>query len=64
MYISVTVTPFFCTLIFAKSRIPNFLKFPDPKKISGRPDELEQWVQIDWANELFKNLLKMLKGSD
>ena len=32
---------FFCTLLFAKSKVPNFLKVPDPKKISGRPDNLE-----------------------
>ena len=28
-----------------------FFKIPDPQKISGLPDKLEQWVQIDWANE-------------
>ena len=26
-----------------------FFKVPDPRKISGRPDKLEWWVQIDWA---------------
>ena len=35
-------------MLFAKSRVPDFLKVPDPKKISGRPYKLEQWVQIDW----------------
>ena len=45
----ITMTLFFCTLLFAKSRVPNFLKVPDPKKISGRPDKLEYWVQIDSA---------------
>ena len=44
---------FFCILLFAKSRVPDFLKVPDPKKISGRPDKLEQWVQIDWASLFF-----------
>jgi hypothetical protein len=43
------MTLFFCTLLFAKSRVPDFLKVSDPKKISGRPDKLEQWVQIDSA---------------
>ena len=43
---------FFCILLFAKSRVPDFLKVADPKKISGRPDKLEQWVQIDWARVL------------
>ena len=33
----ITVTLFF-SLFFAKSRVPDFLKVPDPKKISGRPD--------------------------
>ena len=33
--------PVFCTLLFAKSRVPDILKVPDPKKISGRPDKLE-----------------------
>ena len=23
---------------------------PDPKKMSGRPDKLEKWVQIDWTS--------------
>jgi hypothetical protein len=35
------MTLFFCTLLFAKSRVPDILKVPDPKKISGRPDKLE-----------------------
>ena len=26
-----------------------FFKVPDPKKLSGRPDKLEKWVQIDWT---------------
>ena len=33
--------PVFCFLLFSG---------PDPKKISGLPDKLEQWVQIDWAS--------------
>jgi hypothetical protein len=37
----ITMTPFFCTLLFEKSRVPDFLKVPDSKKISGRPDKLE-----------------------
>ena len=28
---------------------------PDPKIMSGRPDKLEQWVQIDWASVQPKN---------
>ena len=36
-----TMTLFFCTLLFAKSRVPDFLNVQDPKKISGRPDKLE-----------------------
>ena len=30
-----------------------FLKVPEPKKISGRPDELDIRVQIDWLKDLF-----------
>ena len=30
----------------------NFFKVPDPKKISGRTDKLEKWVQIDWISDL------------
>ena len=37
----ITMTLFFCTLIFAKGRVPDISKVPDPKKISGRPDRLE-----------------------
>ena len=33
--------PVFCTLLFAKSSVPDFLKVPDPKKVSGQPDKLE-----------------------
>ena len=33
--------PVICTLLFAKSIVTNFLKVPDPKKLSGRPDNLE-----------------------
>ena len=44
------MTLFFCTLLSEKSRVPDILKVPDPKKISGRPDKLELWVQIDSAN--------------
>ena len=32
-----------------------FFKVPDPKAISGRPDELEDWVQIDWATMVFNS---------
>ena len=32
--------PVFCILLFEKSRVPDILKVPDPKKISGRPDIL------------------------
>ena len=32
-----------------KKQGPDFLIVPDPKRILGRPDELEQWVQIDWG---------------
>ena len=35
------------SLLFKKRRGQSM---PDPKKISGRPDELEKWVQIDWTN--------------
>jgi hypothetical protein len=37
--------PVFCTPYFG----PDFLKVPDPKKISGRPDKLDNRVQIDWS---------------
>ena len=47
------LTLFFCTLLFAKSRVPEFLKVPDPKNILGRSDKLEQWVQIDWASNWY-----------
>ena len=36
----------------------NFFKVPDPKKISGRPDKLEKWVQIDWTTIYFKKWIK------
>ena len=26
-----------------------FFKVPDPKKISGQPDKLKKWMQIDWT---------------
>ena len=42
--------PGFCTLLFATHILDPFFKVPDPKKISGRPDKLEKWVQIDWTN--------------
>jgi hypothetical protein len=42
----ITMTLFFGTLLFFG---PDFFKVPDPKKISGQPDNLEYWVQIDWA---------------
>ena len=29
------------TLLFEKSKVPDLLKVPDPKKISGRSDKLE-----------------------
>ena len=41
-----------------------FFKVPDPKKISGQPDKLELWVQIDWAivsNLTFINLFLDIK---
>ena len=42
--------PVFCTLLFKGPYFGlDFFKVPDPKKISGRPDILEQWVQIDQA---------------
>ena len=31
-----------------------FFLIPDPKKISGRPDKLEKWVQIDWTSVYIK----------
>jgi hypothetical protein len=31
---TITITLFFCTQLFAKSRVPHFLKVTDPKKIS------------------------------
>ena len=37
------------SLLFAKSRVPNLLKVPDPKKLSGRADKLGWWAQIDSA---------------
>ena len=37
----ITMTLLFCTLFFAKSRVPDISKVPDPKKISSRPDKLE-----------------------
>ena len=46
----IKMTLFICTLLFATHILDLFLKVPDPKKISGRPDKLEWWVQIDWAN--------------
>ena len=39
----------FCTLLFATHILDTFFKVPAPKKISGRPEILEQWVQIDLA---------------
>ena len=30
-----------------------FSKVPEPKKISGQPDELDIRVQIDWLKDLF-----------
>ena len=45
-----TMTLFFAPCFLAKSRVPDFLKVPDPKKISGRPDKLNIRVQIDWAS--------------
>ena len=45
--------PVFCTtLLFAIHILDLFFKVPDPKKISGRPDKLEWWVQIDWVTVL------------
>ena len=48
--------PAFCTPYFG----PDFLKVPDPKKISGRPDNLIIRVQIDWAIFFLKYLDKHL----
>ena len=36
-------------LSFATHILDSFFKVPDPKKISGRRDKLQWWVQIDWA---------------
>jgi hypothetical protein len=47
---SITMTLFFAPCFLAKSRVPDFLKVPDPKKISGRSDKLNIRVQIDWAS--------------
>ena len=44
------MTRFFAPCFLVKSRVPDFLKVQDPKKISGRPDKLNIRVQIDWAN--------------
>ena len=42
--------PVFCTLLFSGPYFGlDFFKVPDPKKISGWPDKLEKWVQIDWT---------------
>ena len=38
------------SLLFKKRR-GSLFQVIDPKKISGQPDNLEQWVQIDWAIE-------------
>ena len=44
------MTLFFCTLLFSGPYFGlDFLKVTGPKKISGRPDKLEKWVQIDWT---------------
>ena len=40
--------PVFCTPYFG----PDFFKVPDPRKISGRPDKLDNRVQIDWSSAL------------
>ena len=37
------------------------LKKAGCKKISGRPDKVEQWVQIDWASMYFKQFETMKK---
>ena len=42
--------PVFCTLLFSGPYFGlDFFKVPDPKKISGRPDKVKKWVQIDWT---------------
>ena len=46
----ITMTLFFAPCFLAKSRVPDFFKVQDPKKISGRPDKLNIRVQIDWAS--------------
>ena len=43
----ITMTLFFAPCFLAKSRVPDFFKVQDPKKISGRPDKLNIRVQID-----------------
>ena len=45
------MTRFFAPCFLVKSRVPDFLKVQDPKKISGPPEKLNIRVQIDWANE-------------
>ena len=46
-------------LLFLNNNDPVFSNLlfpgPGPRKISGRPDILEKWVQIDWTSN---NLLK------
>ena len=46
----ITMTLFFAPCFLVKSRVPDFLKVQDPKKISGPPDKLNIRVQIDWAS--------------
>jgi hypothetical protein len=35
---------------FCNPYLGAIFKFSDPKNISGQPDKLEWWVQIDWAS--------------
>ena len=44
----ITMALIFAPCFLAKNRVPEFLKFQDPKKILGRPDKLDIRVQIDW----------------
>ena len=46
----ITMAMFFCTLLFATHILDLFFNVPDPKKISGRPDELSI-VCTDWLGD-------------
>ena len=56
--------PVFLQSAFCNPYFGLFLTVPDPKKISGQPDKLEQWMQIDWAigflrSEFFAEVLEV-----